>query len=504
MNTRFIKATFVDSGDKIIINQSPTLRVIINAQRSDGAAKGFDGVINDDGTVTVPLHSWMLELDGKVTCDISVVDTEAEDNKKLTTTSFALLVEKAAWGGDGITSDPQYDLLIELLNTCASAGEVAETALEKSQEAIARAEGVRGVHIGGGEMPAECDIQIDPNGSAVTVVDELIQGSKELVTSGAVELAVSQLGDYANEKFEEISLQLEETRKMYKSLYDLGIELGEETISGIFDAMPINSHLICEITTHHANIYPETEGVLEVLKVSYRCGTLRFTGKYGAVWSCACYRSGSIETELQVSEWVKIEADSVHIYRSLDKIGISTGSETFATIANAMEDKSMLLYSVSTNNAAIYPQSAPYAVVTVIKNDISRVVFQYVDKSTAQLWVGCYSDTAWSGWKKIANAETHSGDEVFTAFVDATPRFAGDTLMIDMSSLGIKNVVSLTAVEKRATTFTPISQASQVDFRIESLNGGNGNYCLIVNTGSGYEYNADSPATITVMIKYTK
>lgn len=135
MNTRFIKATFVDGGDKIFINQSETVSVIINALRPDGESKAFDGVINDDGTVTVPLHSWMLELVGTVTCDISVIDIETDDNKKLTTTSFTLIVEKAAYGGDDITSDPQYDVLVQLLETCSTAGAVAEEALEKSNEA---------------------------------------------------------------------------------------------------------------------------------------------------------------------------------------------------------------------------------------------------------------------------------------------------------------------------------------------------------------------------------
>ena len=115
MNTRFIKATFVDNGDKIYIDPEATVKVVINALRPDGEAKGFDGEVNQDGTVTVPLHSWMLEQVGSVTCDISVIDTDTDDNKKLTTTSFTLFVEKAAWGGDGITSDPQYDVLVQLL-----------------------------------------------------------------------------------------------------------------------------------------------------------------------------------------------------------------------------------------------------------------------------------------------------------------------------------------------------------------------------------------------------
>lgn len=137
MNTRFIKATFVDYGEKITIPQSATLKVVINALRNDGLSKGFEGEINADGTVTVPLHSWMLELVGTVVCDISVIDTAEDDEKKLTTTSFTLIVEQAAWGGDDIASDPQGDVLIDLLNRVETAGEMAEEALQKSTEANA-------------------------------------------------------------------------------------------------------------------------------------------------------------------------------------------------------------------------------------------------------------------------------------------------------------------------------------------------------------------------------
>ena len=137
MNTRFIKATLVDGGDVIYIPNDPdrSVQVVINANRPDGLSKGFDGVVNDDGTVTVPLHSWMLEMEGTVICDISVIDTEADDNKKLTTTSFTLLVEKASYGGDDVTNDPQYDVLVSLLETCQEASAVAEEALAKSNEA---------------------------------------------------------------------------------------------------------------------------------------------------------------------------------------------------------------------------------------------------------------------------------------------------------------------------------------------------------------------------------
>jgi hypothetical protein len=140
MNTRFIKATFVDGGDKITIDHTSTVKVVINALRPDGESRGFEGEVNNDGTVTVPLHSWMLEQVGTVTCDISFIDIETDDNKKLTTTSFTLYVEKAAFGGSDITTDPQYDVIVELLETCSTASIVAQEALDKSNEANAKYE----------------------------------------------------------------------------------------------------------------------------------------------------------------------------------------------------------------------------------------------------------------------------------------------------------------------------------------------------------------------------
>lgn len=140
MNTRFLKVTLMDCGTRINIPATDTTKVIINAERKDGQSKGFDGVINDDGTVTVPLHSWMLELDGTVICDISVIDIEADNNKKLTTTSFTLIVEKAAYGGDEVTNDPQYDVLVQLVEICTEASVAAQEALEKSNTANAKYE----------------------------------------------------------------------------------------------------------------------------------------------------------------------------------------------------------------------------------------------------------------------------------------------------------------------------------------------------------------------------
>lgn len=153
MNTRFLKVTFVDCGTRIDIPATDTTKVLINAERADGQSKGFDGVINEDGTVTVPLHSWMLELEGTVVCDISVIDTATDDEKKLTTTSFTLFVEKAAYGGSDVTTDPQYDVLVDLIRE-------VEAFIDSGGG------GGSGVYVGPGDMPEGYNIQIDPSGES--------------------------------------------------------------------------------------------------------------------------------------------------------------------------------------------------------------------------------------------------------------------------------------------------------------------------------------------------
>lgn len=111
-NSRFLKVTLTNEGAKLEIVKTST--VTINALREDGAAKAFLGTVNEDGTVTVPLVNWILELDGNVKCDITVVDAES---RKLTSTMFTLAVEEAAYLGDDVSQDENYDLLIQLLDS---------------------------------------------------------------------------------------------------------------------------------------------------------------------------------------------------------------------------------------------------------------------------------------------------------------------------------------------------------------------------------------------------
>ena len=62
MNTRFIKATLVDGATIINVPNDPTVKVVINAERPDGQSKGFDGAVNDDGTVLKQCNKAVLLL----------------------------------------------------------------------------------------------------------------------------------------------------------------------------------------------------------------------------------------------------------------------------------------------------------------------------------------------------------------------------------------------------------------------------------------------------------
>ena len=191
MNTRFLKVTFVDCGTRIDIPFTETTKVVINAERTDGQSKGFDGKINEDGTVIVPLHSWMLELEGTVICDISVIDTKVDDEKKLTTTSFNLIVEKAAYGGDDVTNDPQYDVLLELIEKVEQletgvADQTYNPESSNAQSGKAVAEALENIDVSGIDISNKMDKfgNVIPGGNTTTV--EVSTDGKDFTLDGGV------------------------------------------------------------------------------------------------------------------------------------------------------------------------------------------------------------------------------------------------------------------------------------------------------------------------------
>lgn len=107
--SRFLKVTLLDSGERIKVESAST--AVINARREDEVAKTFEGTVNADGTVTVPLTYWMLQLDGTVKCDISIITA---NKTVLSTTLFELEVQEAA-APDDFEKDDDYGILIQLI-----------------------------------------------------------------------------------------------------------------------------------------------------------------------------------------------------------------------------------------------------------------------------------------------------------------------------------------------------------------------------------------------------
>ena len=107
-NSRFLKITLVDFGVKIEVPN--TAKVTINGNRPDGKSQSFAGVANNDGTITVPLAQWMLEVAGLLKCDVSVINTT--DNKRLTSTDFFVNVQEAANKNTDISENPDGEFRV--------------------------------------------------------------------------------------------------------------------------------------------------------------------------------------------------------------------------------------------------------------------------------------------------------------------------------------------------------------------------------------------------------
>lgn len=135
-NSRFLKITVAQNGAPIHVGAGHTVVMsIVRADKEEKTIEGRLGREDDvdnyptsagvfDGTVVVPFPNWMLQVDGKCFCEVSIV----KDGAKLTTLTFTVLVEKALYKNQNITDDQNYDILVSLIT--------------QAQDIIARVEGV--------------------------------------------------------------------------------------------------------------------------------------------------------------------------------------------------------------------------------------------------------------------------------------------------------------------------------------------------------------------------
>lgn len=140
LNSRFLNVRIQEEGKDIKVD--PTLKVLLNVQRPDNKENIFYGTVNEEGTVQVPLTSWMLELPGTLLCDISLV---AEDSKvaKLTTMQFNIYVEEATISDGSIVETTEYSVIVDLLYRTTDAENRAVHAAESAEQAAQSAEQLR-------------------------------------------------------------------------------------------------------------------------------------------------------------------------------------------------------------------------------------------------------------------------------------------------------------------------------------------------------------------------
>lgn len=119
-DSRYLKVQLMSEGSPITVESNNV--VTIDALRADGEAKAFLGAVNEDGTVTVPITQWMLELDDDVTCNVSITNS---DGRRLSTTNFCVDVQRANYNGNASPDETE---------------DVFTAVLARSADAIAKAE----------------------------------------------------------------------------------------------------------------------------------------------------------------------------------------------------------------------------------------------------------------------------------------------------------------------------------------------------------------------------
>ena len=70
-NSRFLKVKLTQQDAPIKVD--PDAAVVFNVRRGDGARNCFSGKVNGDGTVQIPLPNWLLQVEGRAVCNVSVI-----------------------------------------------------------------------------------------------------------------------------------------------------------------------------------------------------------------------------------------------------------------------------------------------------------------------------------------------------------------------------------------------------------------------------------------------
>lgn len=130
INSRFLCVTLTANDSPIKVGTENI--VLIDSIRADGQHKPFDGVVNRDGTVTVPLSNWLLSCYGNAKCEIIIIDKN--NGHKLSSTSFTLTVQERISNDTEPSSDEQDDFILKLIKTVDESIDKCKTTIDNINE----------------------------------------------------------------------------------------------------------------------------------------------------------------------------------------------------------------------------------------------------------------------------------------------------------------------------------------------------------------------------------
>ena len=89
-------------GEPLCVEESAT--VIINVKNASGEVRAFEGEVDADGALILPIKAWALRSIGTVQCDVSIFDTAGG---RLTTPPFEIEVISSLSAGDILPGDKE-------------------------------------------------------------------------------------------------------------------------------------------------------------------------------------------------------------------------------------------------------------------------------------------------------------------------------------------------------------------------------------------------------------
>lgn len=171
------------------------------------------------------------------------------------------------------------------------------------------------------------------------------------------------------------------------------------------------------------------------------------------------YNNGAWQSWVKValSSEVDLKANksdhNVRTLTSLAQLGLTAGSETIQSIANAMDTWCELLCATGSTNASIYPDT--FGILRVWCVDNSRVIFKWTSKDTTAEYSGVYcatNTTPWSGWKKHYSEACKPTASEVGALPDATVPVGKGGTGATNSADALKNLgLTATATELNRT-----------------------------------------------------